>query len=297
VHAVEPLLRGLIGEHIDLQIKTTDVGHVRIAGSQVEQLVINLVVNARDALPKGGTIQVEVGNFVSPGDQMTRHIDVQPGSYVSLTVTDNGTGMTPEVAERVFDPFFTTKGPDEGTGLGLATVHGIVTGAGGHVWLYSEPGIGTTFRIILPQIDASATDLVVPPDTELHGTETILLVEDEELVRVLATRVLERAGFTVLTAANAEEALAQAAIHPGPIDLLLADVVMPRVQGPELAAELLRQRPGLPILFTSGYTAGGAGLTAALPADARFLDKPFSPSGLIAAVRATIDEPAISAAS
>jgi CheY-like chemotaxis protein len=194
------------------------------------------------------------------------------------------------VAEHVFDPFFTTKGPDEGTGLGLATVHGIVTGAGGHVWLYSEPGVGTTFRIILPQVDALAEEAPGEPEAMARGHETILLVEDDHVVRVLATRVLERAGFAVLVATGGEEALALADGRAEPIDLLLTDVIMPGMLGPELAGRLVALRPGLPVLFTSGYTAGGAGLTASIPSDARFLDKPFSPRGLVEAVRAAIDD-------
>jgi two-component system, cell cycle sensor histidine kinase and response regulator CckA len=290
VLAVEPMLRGLIGEHIVLAMSTTDVGHVRIAGSQVEQLVINLVVNARDALPNGGTIRVEVANVAVTGAAIGGHLDVADGPYIALTVTDDGTGMTPEVTERVFDPFFTTKGPDEGTGLGLATVHGIVTGAGGHVSVYSEPGSGTTFRIILPQTDEVAPDPRPKLDAATRSRETVLLVEDEDLVRVLAKRVLERAGFTVLTAENAEQAMALSADHVGPIDLLLTDVIMPRILGPELALRLEILRPGLRVLFTSGYTAGSAGLTASMPADARFIDKPFSPSDLVEAVRAAIDD-------
>jgi PAS domain S-box-containing protein len=290
VRAVEPMLRGLIGEHIALTVATSDEGHVRIAGSQVEQLVINLVVNARDALPNGGSIRVEVANLVVADDTIGGRIDVAPGPYVALSVTDDGTGMLPEVAEHVFDPFFTTKGPDEGTGLGLATVHGIVTGAGGHVWLYSEPGVGTTFRIILPQVDALAEEAPGEPEAMARGHETILLVEDDHVVRVLATRVLERAGFAVLVATGGEEALALADGRAEPIDLLLTDVIMPGMLGPELAGRLVALRPGLPVLFTSGYTAGGAGLTASIPSDARFLDKPFSPRGLVEAVRAAIDD-------
>jgi PAS domain S-box-containing protein len=292
VRAVEPMLRGLIGEHIALKIRTTDRGHVRIAGSQVEQLVINLVVNARDALPNGGTIQVEVANITIP-DARIRHLGIADGPYIGLTVSDNGTGMSPEVAERVFDPFFTTKGPDEGTGLGLATVHGIVTEAGGHVSVETAPDAGATFRILLPLMDHVAVEPHVPAVAG-HGNETILLVEDEELVRALASRVLERAGFTVLVAASAAEALALSAEHIGRIDLLVTDVIMPRVLGPELALLLNRERPGLGVLFTSGYTAGGSGVTAAIPPDARFLDKPFSPSDLVAAVRAAIDEDSVS---
>jgi PAS domain S-box-containing protein len=297
VLAVEPMLHGLIGEHIHLVMATTDEGHVRIAGSQVEQLVINLVVNARDALPNGGTIRVEVANVSVTGQGIGRHLDVADGPYIALTVTDDGTGMPPEVAEKVFDPFFTTKGPDEGTGLGLATVHGIVTAVGGHVWVYSEEGVGTMFRIILPQTDEIASEPGPIPDASSRGRETILLVEDEDLVRVLAKRVLERAGFAVLMAENADQALAIAADHDGPIDLLLTDVIMPRILGPELAIRLGLLRPGLRVLFTSGYTAGGSGLTASMPSDAHFIDKPFSPVDLVAAVRAAIDDTSLPLAS
>jgi CheY-like chemotaxis protein len=224
-------------------------------------------------------------------DAIGGHLEVKPGPYVALSVTDDGTGMSPEVAERVFDPFFTTKGPDVGTGLGLATVHGIVTGAGGHVWLYTAEGVGTTFRILLPQTAETLAEPRPRIRSPRTGTETVLLVEDEDIVRSLATRVLERAGFTVLAAAGASEAIEVAAGFDGRIDLLLTDVIMPGVLGPELAVRLAEARPGLRVLFTSGYTAGGAGVTASLPPDARFIDKPFSPPDLVAAVRAAIDDP------
>jgi PAS domain S-box-containing protein len=292
VRAVEPMLRGLIGEHIALTMSTTDRGHVRIAGSQVEQLVINLVVNARDALPNGGTIRVDVANIAISNAGAGGRLGLVEGPYIALTVSDDGTGMPAEVAERVFDPFFTTKGPDEGTGLGLATVHGIVTEAGGHVSVETENGVGTTFTILLPLMDHVAAE---PPALVVagRGHETILLVEDEDLVRALASRVLVRAGFAVLVAAGAAEALALSADHKGRIDLLVTDVIMPRVLGPELALLLARERPGLGVLFTSGFTAGGTGVTASIPPDARFIDKPFSPSDLVAAVRAAIDEDAL----
>ena len=290
VRSVEPMLRGLIGEHITLETQTTGDGHVRVAASHVEQIVVNLVVNARDAMPSGGRIRIDVSSVgMNEPEVIGRHIDVAPGAYVALSVTDDGTGMPPEVAERVFDPFFTTKGPDEGTGLGLATVHGIVTGAGGTIWVYSEPGVGTTFRILLPEVDAAPVAVGPPVDDPARGEETVLLVEDEDVVRSLACRVLERAGFAVLAVGDPEEALELAATHPGRVDLLLTDVIMPRIQGPELAERIAAVRPGLRVLFTSGYTAGGAGVTAAIPTDARFIDKPFTPSGLVAAVRAALD--------
>ncbi|HET7029409.1 MAG TPA: PAS domain S-box protein [Candidatus Limnocylindrales bacterium] len=289
VRSVEPMLRGLIGEHIALETHALGDGHVRVAASQIEQIVVNLVVNARDAMPNGGQIRIDVARVrMSEAEIIGRHIDVAQGPYVALSVTDDGTGMAPEVAERVFDPFFTTKGPDEGTGLGLATVHGIVTGVGGHVWVYSEEGVGTTFRILLPEVDA-APAAAASPDAPRRGEETVLLVEDEDVVRTLASRVLERAGYVVLAAGDPEEALEIAASHPGRIDLLLSDVIMPKLQGPELAQRIGVIRPGLRVLFTSGYTAGGAGVTASIPEDARFLDKPFTPSGLIAAIRAALD--------
>jgi PAS domain S-box-containing protein len=289
VRAVEPMLRGLIGEHITLAIETTGEGHVRIASSQVEQLIINLVVNARDAMPTGGTIRVGVETIAIVDDSIGGRVGVEAGSYVALTVTDDGTGMSPEVVERAFDPFFTTKGPDEGTGLGLSTVHGIVTEAGGHVWIESEVDSGTTFRIVLPEVHPAVHETGGAADIVDRGHETILLVEDEDVVRTLGIRVLERAGFRVLAAADAADAFSIAAGHEGPIDLLLTDVVMPRVLGPELARQLSLLRPGLRVLFTSGYTATGAGLTSSLPPDARFIDKPFSPSGLVSAVRAALD--------
>ncbi|MBL0275485.1 MAG: PAS domain S-box protein [Anaeromyxobacter sp.] len=275
----ERMLRRVIGEDVDLRcLLSPEPWLVRVDPSQLEQVILNLAVNARDALPGGGRITIETGQATLDEAYTRRHADVQPGDYMLLTVSDDGVGMDPETLSRVFEPFFSTKGP-QGTGLGLATVYGIVRQSGGHVAAYSEPGRGTTFKVYLPRAPAAGAAPAPadggPPPAPTHD-ETVLVVEDAEGVRSLVARTLGAQGYRVLQARSAEEALAAAAGHAGRIHLLLSDVVMPGLGGRELAAELARQRPGLAVLFMSGYPANAIAHRGALEPGVNFIAKPFS---------------------
>jgi PAS domain S-box-containing protein len=291
----EKLLRRLIGEDVRL---TTDLapglGAVRADPGQIEQVLLNLAVNARDAMPTGGRLTVATRN-VELGDDFTRtHPDARPGRYVLLAVSDTGCGMTAEVKPRIFEPFFTTKGPGKGTGLGLATVYGIVQQSDGWVEVESEPGAGATFRMYLPRVERASGAWKLEPrvPTLPHGTETVLVVEDEDGVRALTQRILRRCGYTVLEAANGEEAMRVAAGHGGPIHLLVTDVVMPGPGGPVVAEWLTAERAGLRVLFMSGYTDDAVVRHGVLHASANFLQKPFSPVALAHKVREVLDSAA-----
>jgi CheY-like chemotaxis protein len=242
-------------------------------------------------MPQGGRILLETGSVVLDATYAQIHNGVKPGSYAMIAVTDTGTGMTPEVVSHIFEPFFTTKGAGKGTGLGLSTVYGIVQQVGGHLGVYSEPGMGTTFKIYLPRTEAPvvSTPGPAPQDEMPSGTETILLVEDEEGVRALGRYILESCGYRVLEAANGMEALELAARHDAPIDLLVTDVVMPQVQGRALAEQLTAARPGLQVLFVSGYTDDAVIRHGVLSAETHFLQKPFTPSALACKVRDVLD--------
>jgi PAS domain S-box-containing protein len=291
VAGIATLLGRLIGADVRLEARLSpDTGPVRADAGQLEQVLMNLAVNARDAMPGGGTLTVETGNAELDGPDLLAYPGQRPGRYSVLTVRDTGVGMDEATLARVFEPFFTTKG-EKGTGLGLATVYGIVHGSGGHIEVASEPGRGSTFRIYLPQVEGrSVPGPAVAPSAELpHGRETVLLVEDEEAVRALARHVLRECGYTVLEAAEGEEALRVAAAHEGSIDLLATDVVMPRLGGRELAERLLPQRPGTRLLYMSGY-ANEALLQSGIAAGAAaFLQKPFLPHELAEKVRELLD--------
>jgi PAS domain S-box-containing protein len=300
VTGLEPMLRRLIGEHIELGIVTPQApcGVLADAG-QLEQVIMNLVVNARDAMPRGGRLTIETA-LVELDEQYARdHVGVQPGTHVMLAVSDTGVGMDAATRERIFEPFFTTKPEGQGTGLGLATVFGIVAQSGGSIWVYSELGQGTAFKIYLPPVELAAhaaapapTPATAPPATTTarpRGTETILLVEDDDGVRFVGEDVLKRLGYTVLSARNGEEALRLSAAHDGPIAILVSDIVMPGMAGPELRAQLSPQRPDMKVLFLSGYAAGTAVHHGVLDADAAFLEKPFGPEALARKIRAVID--------
>jgi two-component system cell cycle sensor histidine kinase/response regulator CckA len=291
ITGLAPMLRRLIGEDVEfVTASTPPVGRVKIDPGQLEQVILNLVVNARDAMPGGGRLRVEAMNVELDARYAALHPWAAPGPYVMLAVSDTGVGMDEATQARIFEPFFTTKG-EHGTGLGLATVHGIVKQAGGTIEVYSEPGRGTTFKIFLPRVaetpePASASPDMPPP----RGTETILLVEDEEALLHLTREVLAEQGYTVLEARHGAEALLTAAQSPDPIHLLLTDVIMPQLNGRELARRLATTRPGLRVLYMSGYTAGAIEQHGVLDADISFIQKPFTPIQLARKVREALDK-------
>jgi two-component system cell cycle sensor histidine kinase/response regulator CckA len=289
---LEPLLRQLIGEHITLIVRPGPaLGRVRADPGQIEQVIMNLAVNARDAMPRGGRLVIETADAELDVGYARRHGEVSPGPYVLMAVSDTGVGMDAATRARIFEPFFTTKPLGEGTGLGLAMVYGIVKQSGGHVAVYSEVGRGSTFKIYLPRVADDGEPLPARPPVvwPAGGGETILLVEDEAGVRELAREVLEEAGYPVVEASDPEQALRIAEQHDGPIHLLLTDVVMPRIDGPELARRLLAARPRLKVLFMSGYTDGAVAEQRLLERGTAFLQKPFTPDALARKVRQVLD--------
>lgn len=283
VHGLEMMLRRVLTENVELRIQTAaDLGLVKADPVQMEQVLINLVVNARDAMPKGGTLTIataprQVLQHSGEGESLMR-----AGSYVSLTVSDTGIGMDSATRTRIFEPFFTTKEVGKGTGLGLATVYGIVKQSNGHIEVESEPGKGASFRISLPRVEQEVTAPRKPPMTEpKHGTGTILLAEDEPLLRELGQTILTQAGYAILTAPNAEALKTFVAEHEGKIDLLLTDVVMPGMSGPELVKLVRARWPEVRVLYMSGYADDEI---EDLDRDAGFLQKPFTPTELTAKI-------------
>jgi signal transduction histidine kinase/ActR/RegA family two-component response regulator len=292
VTKVEPLLRRLIGEDVGIAVElAADAWPVRIDPGQLEQVLVNLAVNSRDAMPEGGRLTIATRNVRL--DRPTEGDDaIGPGDYVELRVSDTGTGIAPAARARIFEPFFTTKAQGQGTGLGLAVCYGIVRQAEGQIVVESAVGRGTTMRVLLPRASAPASDAATDEtDDAPGGAETILLAEDDEAVRTLAVRTLAEAGYTVLAAPDAEAARAIAAAHDGTIDLLVADVVMPDRNGRELADELRRARPSLPVVFMSGYTEDSVLRRGVLLGETPFVPKPFSPAALRRAVRSALDAP------
>jgi signal transduction histidine kinase len=287
----EKMLGRMIGEDVELRLTLArDLGNVRADPGQVQQVLMNLVVNARDAMPTGGKLLIETANADLTQHYVDMHQPVVPGQYVMLAVTDTGVGMNADIKTRIFEPFFTTKEKGKGTGLGLSTVYGIVKQSGGYVWVYSEPGRGTTFKIYLPRVDAPTQPPSAPREaTRLTGTETILIAEDDEILRRLTKGLLEKAGYRVLDAENATVALAAARAHPGPIHLLLADVVMPGGSGRELARQLAEFRPDTKVLYVSGYTDDAIVHHGMLEPGLDFLPKPFTPAALARKVRDVLD--------
>ena len=293
VVSMEPMMRRLLGETVDLEMALAkSLGNVRADPAQIEQVLLNLVINARDALPEiGGRILVETANVELDDEYARQHLDVTPGPYVMLAVTDNGAGIDDAVRERIFEPFFTTKTLGQGTGLGLATVFGIVRQSGGHIWLYSELGRGSTFKIYLPRVYEALTGPQARPLPEARrATETILLVEDEATVRAFVKRALQRQGYVVLEAENGGEALLIAEQHKGPIHLLVTDVVMPRMSGRALADRLLAVRPTLRVIYMSGYTENTIVHQGVLDEGCAFLPKPVPLETLYTRVRQVLDE-------
>jgi hypothetical protein len=287
VHEVEQLLRRTLGEHV--QLVSSLAGELRpvlIDPGQLEQILVNLAVNARDAMPDGGMLRIDTTHVDVDEEYASSRPELSPGPYVRLRVSDSGTGMTREVLERVFDPFFTTKPPGQGTGLGLATVYGIVQQAGGHVQIYSEPGIGTTITALLPVTDREPAHDEQKPEGEqrARGTETILLVEDEDALREVTRRILAAAGYQVIVAADGPQALEAAVAHEGPIDLLLTDVIMPRMPGPQLAEHMQRELPAVRVLFMSGFAQPILDSGEYLKNGVQLVEKPFSGQTLLAKV-------------
>jgi PAS domain S-box-containing protein len=281
----------LIGEDVKVVLSLrAELAAVMADRGQLEQIVMNLAVNARDAMPTGGTLMVETANVELDAQYGKTHLSVKPGSYVALTVSDTGTGMTQEVQARLFEPFFTTKEPGKGTGLGLATIHGIVTRSGGSIGVYSEVGRGTAFKVYFPRTDTS--ELVVETSPSVgrprSGGQTVLVVEDEEGLRELARRLLQRLGYVVLLAANAEDAL-QLVERSAWIDVLLTDVVMPGASGPELARRLVAQRPALTVIYMSGYTEEAIVQHGVLRHGITFLHKPFTSETLERKINQALD--------
>jgi PAS domain S-box-containing protein len=289
---LEPLLRRIVEESIRLEmVLAQNLGDVKIDRSQLSQVILNLVANARDAMGKGGRLTIETTNAYLGEAYARDHIDVEPGPYVQLSVTDSGQGMDKETVSRIFEPFFTTKEKGAGSGLGLATVYGIVRQSGGHIWVYSEPGRGTTFKIYLPRVSGTGgEDFLAHRKEEVsNGTETILLVEDSKLLAKVTHDFLLSAGYRVLVAAEASEALSVADEFAGRIHLLLTDVVMPHMNGRELSEILLDKRPELKVLYMSGHTAGAISQHALLDDDVAFIEKPFTHDALARKIRVLLD--------
>ena len=291
------ILERVVGDDVELVTALAgDLWPVKVDPSQIDQVIMNLVVNARDAMPQGGTLTIETANTFLDEAYAATHVDVQPGKHVMLAIIDTGMGMNREVKSHLFEPFFTTKEPGQGTGLGLATVFGIVKQSGGHIRVASELGQGTTFHIYLPCADEdnapheAATDLLPQSSARLvHGTQTVLVAEDDADVLKLAAEVLQSCGYRVLAAGNGPEAVQISAQHDGPIHLLLTDVVMPQMNGQELAKHLQSQRPDLRVLYMSGYADNAIVQHGVLALGAAFLPKPFTIEELTQMVRTVLE--------
>ena len=286
------MLRRLISEDIELNIVSgASLGAVKADQGQIEQVIMNLAINARDAMPQGGTLTIETANVFLDEGYARRHAGIQPGKYVMIAVSDTGVGMDAETQAHCFEPFFTTKELGKGTGLGLATVYGVIKQSGGWIWVYSEPGRGTTFKTYLPQVEevVGSTERSNAVSAPLHGSETILLVEDQEGIRELATEFLKGRGYTVLEAQDGSEALQVAEQHVGEIDLLIPDVVMPRMGGPELVDRLAASRPRMKVTYMSGYAQYAGDSHKLAKRDEVSLQKPFALDTLARKVREVLD--------
>ena len=294
VTELEKMLRRMIGEDVELRVSLqSDLGNIKADPVQLEQVIMNLVVNARDAMPKGGKLSIETTNVYLDESYARDHVSVEPGHYVMLAISDTGLGMDAETRQHIFEPFFTTKAPGKGTGLGLSMVYGIVRQSGGNIWVYSEEGRGTTFKIYFPRVTETAEEYKRAAATVQvpKGSETILLVEDADWVRKLARQVLEGAGYRVLEANSADAAIrmSEASNNGTRIDLLLTDVVMPGMSGNDMSKRVLVKRPHLPVLYMSGYTDDAIVQHGVLEAGINFIQKPFSPDALALKVREVLD--------
>jgi PAS domain S-box-containing protein len=292
VQEMEKMLRRLIGEDVRLTVALGEgLGRVRADPGQLEQVIMNLAVNARDAMPAGGRLVIETSNVDLDETHARTHPDVRPGPYVMLTVEDTGAGMAPETVVRIFEPFFTTKEQGKGTGLGLAVVYGIVKQAGGSLSVYSEPGLGSTFRVYLPRTEApESKEPVSAPAAAAGGSELVLVLEDEESLRAIVAETLRIAGYTVLEASDPREAVALVAQSPRPIQLLISDVVLPGQSGPETASQIRKAQPGVRVLLMSGYTDRLLDANASIDPGTPFLGKPFTIDALLHKVRAVLDQ-------
>jgi signal transduction histidine kinase/CheY-like chemotaxis protein len=294
ITAVEGMLRRTLGEHVELVISLAgDLRPVLADPGQLEQVLVNLAVNARDAMPGGGTLTIDTGNITVDAESIAGGSKSRQGQNVRLRVSDTGTGMPPEIIEHVFEPFFTTKEEGAGTGLGLPTVYGIVTQADGHIRISSEPGIGTTFTIMLPvtaEVPAPpAPEVPEVPSRRTPKGETVLVVEDEAALREVTRRILTRNGYQVISAASGPEAIAIAAGHPGEIHLLVTDVVMPHMLGKEVAEKMRAVKPGIEVLYMSGYARPVLASQGRLDPNVALVEKPFSEADLLAMAGQVLD--------
>ncbi|MFC1482490.1 ATP-binding protein [Myxococcota bacterium] len=297
VQDVKGMMRRLIGEDVELNISLApDIDPVLADPTQIEQIIMNLAINARDAMPEGGKLSIETANVELDTLYAEKHALVEPGPYVMLAVSDAGIGMDEQTQEKIFEPFFTTKGEHEGTGLGLATVYAIVKQSGGHIWVYSEEGHGTTFKVYLPRATGAAvTDSLrraARSVENLYGTETILVVEDEPMVRKLAGRILRKQGYQVLAASDGQEAIHLVEQLQGPLHLLVTDVVLPGINGRVIAETIVSLRPEVKVIYVSGYTDNALNRHGVLEPGTVLVEKPFTPESLARKVREVLDDPA-----
>ena len=287
IDGIEPMVRSVIGENIRLVIKRgDDVGHIRADAGQLDQVLVNLVVNARDAMPDGGTVTIESGTAMVDGTHATEYLEAKPGAYVLLVVSDTGVGMDRAMRDRIFEPFFTTKRPGKGTGLGLASAYGIVHQAGGHIWVYSEPGLGSAFKLYFPRVEPpGTTERPAAAPIPTLGTGTVLVVEDEPGVREMTTQMLTRSGYHVIAVADGADAIAQLARLDEPVDVLVTDVIMAHTSGIELAGLVMDRYPDVGVVMLSGYTAQTLNLERVTTRGAMFVPKPVTSGNLVVAVQ------------
>jgi PAS domain S-box-containing protein len=290
---MDKMLQRIIGKDVEmLLLCDRSLGRVRADPGSIEQVIMNLAVNARDAMPTGGKLTMETSNVMIDGESAREHLGTSPGPHVMLAVSDTGIGMDRATQSRIFEPFFTTKDMGKGTGLGLSTVFGIVQQSGGSIWVYSEPGKGTSFKVYFPRVDEALDEVRAQqrPKT-LRGSETVLLVEDDEQVRAVAGGILRRNGYRVFDAKNGGEAMLFCETHPDPIHLLISDVIMPHMSGPELARRLVAARPEMAVLCMSGYTDDSVIRHGVMDSDIAYLQKPITPETLTRKVREVLDVP------